>query len=855
MGSKRKVKIHMEDQARKEKPRDNKEIGRISNDVVKRTVELDIKTFAKEAGENGKTYTPAIFSGKRKAEFFIYQEIFALDFDNSITVDEFLQKSEKYGIHPSFIYETFSCQPNEPHFRVVFILDCVLQSKEEFDIVMKFFFYIYPEADPMCKDVARMFFGGKKLLYLDEEAEVSILDLVFALQADVKERYARNYNREMCKIAKELSVAMENNLLAIYRLDDQEEIEENRILSNIIMINIQKSSSVYIIKKIDSSNHVHPQSILHERKCKVIQGKTLDELMNDCSLLRDHYDYDLNHQQKFLLATNLVHIKGGKSFFFDGLSNHHKKWEIAWSYIRKNKYKPQFCNIKVCPYFGECKCKTILDKIERKVERVGDDEKYTLLEEASSMLNDFMMNAVSARDKDIHLLKAQTALGKTEAYCNLAANCDLQKKLMIVVPTIDLQNEVCRRLEQKGVAVRKTTSVGNMLMGVGLEDLVEEIQSLYQKGFGCMVKKTVKRYLEKNGAKLSEIQANKIKEYLQKEPFDGKSCMVITHAMFLVLSEEILSRYEIIVDEDILMTIFKNTGSIEFGEIEALIDEKIFSRGIEERLYELTHEKNKTIGWTKLQELENNQIENIYERQMSIDASISDFMSSHTYYVDAEAKKIYYFKAKRLPDVKMTIISATMNEKLYRDFCTSRTIYMDIVPKVKYKGKLRQYTRYSMSRYYINTVGYEKIKKGIEKIINNSDDMNFISFKDYFKNYFKVEEFYFGKTEGSDEYKGQDLIVLGTPHNVPFIYQMIGAYLGYNAQDIMTKRRIKHNGFAFNIMTYETEDMQNLQLYFLHSELEQAIGRARLLRCECTVYVFSNLPCEQAEIIQDAFLE
>lgn len=44
--------------------------------------------------------------------------------------------------------------------------------------------------------------------------------------------------------------------------------------------------------------------------------------------------------------------------------------------------------------------------------------------------------------------------------------------------------------------------------------------------------------------------------------------------------------------------------------------------------------------------------------------------------------------------------------------------------------------------------------------------------------------------------------------------------------------------------------MRELQFYFLKKELEQCIGRARLLRYDCTVRLFSNFPCEQAELIQ-----
>jgi hypothetical protein len=56
-------------------------------------------------------------------------------------------------------------------------------------------------------------------------------------------------------------------------------------------------------------------------------------------------------------------------------------------------------------------------------------------------------------------------------------------------------------------------------------------------------------------------------------------------------------------------------------------------------------------------------------------------------------------------------------------------------------------------------------------------------------------------------------------------------------------------------MTYKNEQLRELQLYFISKELEQCIGRARLLRNDCTVLVFSNFPVEQSELIQDDYLD
>ena len=40
-----------------------------------------------------------------------------------------------------------------------------------------------------------------------------------------------------------------------------------------------------------------------------------------------------------------------------------------------------------------------------------------------------------------------------------------------------------------------------------------------------------------------------------------------------------------------------------------------------------------------------------------------------------------------------------------------------------------------------------------------------------------------------------------------------------------------------------------IQIWLLSSQLEQAVGRARLLRNDCKVEVYSGFPVEQAEYI------
>ena len=74
-------------------------------------------------------------------------------------------------------------------------------------------------------------------------------------------------------------------------------------------------------------------------------------------------------------------------------------------------------------------------------------------------------------------------------------------------------------------------------------------------------------------------------------------------------------------------------------------------------------------------------------------------------------------------------------------------------------------------------------------------------------------------------------------------------------QEVLAVRKVRYNGYEFSFMTYKGEALRELQFYFIRKELEQCIGRARILRKDCKVLVLSNFPCEQAELHQEDYLK
>lgn len=79
---------------------------------------------------------------------------------------------------------------------------------------------------------------------------------------------------------------------------------------------------------------------------------------------------------------------------------------------------------------------------------------------------------------------------------------------------------------------------------------------------------------------------------------------------------------------------------------------------------------------------------------------------------------------------------------------------------------------------------------------------------------------------------------------------MVGAMLGYDTSGSLHRYRVERGGYSFPMMSYADKKMRNMQLFFIESELEQAVGRARLLRENCTVYVFLITPASRLKLLR-----
>jgi hypothetical protein len=168
-------------------------------------------------------------------------------------------------------------------------------------------------------------------------------------------------------------------------------------------------------------------------------------------------------------------------------------------------------------------------------------------------------------------------------------------------------------------------------------------------------------------------------------------------------------------------------------------------------------------------------------------------------------------------------------------------------PEVKNSGYIHQHTNKSYSRKSLKSSNTKELKDLLK-----SD--NFITFKDEKDRFGDVTyEIHYGMTTGVDKLKGKDLTVIGTPHFHPMCYELIAYAIGHDIKDggnEISNQRVVRKGMRYMFPTFQDEVLREIQISLIESELIQAVGRARTLRTNATVHLYSNLPITLADKIE-----
>lgn len=811
------------------KPSGN-EAGRISQRLQPADVPT-ISDFAEDIGK-GRSWGPVRYNGPRKNTNFVSQSVFALDFDSGITPEQSIRRLQSYEITPNLWYPTFGDSPEKCKFRLVLFLDTVITDLAARNRLMDDLLQMYLEADQSCSDAARFFYGTNKKVEVLTNKVISLEHLISALDTDkikgggrmrkldVKDagvRQLRGYGELKAPYNKSIG-GLQNTM----SYEQKEEAVEK------LRLNLRD-------KKVD---------------WKKLQArvKVFHDFMNS--------DTRLKYGQLLGLAQNMAWMNGGRKVFenrLDEFNDNHNgnnpyprdgRFELMRSMHKYNKtvkgaYFPQRLE-NFSPYPADHQYRNLI-KAERDlingIELIQPVQRMTL-KKAESALQYKLDEALDSLENKIYVFKCATGIGKSWGIK------DIDSDVVLGFPTNQLKRDIFDERE-----FPTTAAMTPELPTFKSEKLNQKMQRLYKAGLG----KTAHRLLwdiKKGRYGMGEDQY-KARAYLD----DNKAAKNSGGAIFTTHNRAIFSSFKYsscyIFDEDPL-NILLNVDTLKISDLKK-IEKHANPFGFRETSIFNLQRYLEDAPEDEIRRLPD-KFEVDIERQSTslmevegLESNIVEFLDCAYFYKDPRDRDLIHFiNRNELPkDKKIIILSATIPIWIYRKLYGERLEVIDL-SNIRLKGKVVQHAKYSFSRNSLNRHLEEANKQTASK-----PTITFKSFGDSIGT--ASDKMHFGNCSGYNDYKGKDINVLGCPHRANPQYFLMGKELGANVDKYNRQIRMQTvttENFRFSFNTFDNEDLRQIQLSLIESELIQAVGRARALREDSRVDVYANFPLPIASSIE-----
>lgn len=892
------------------KPEKKKEYSRVQNEISKENniQELTLKQLAYYVGEQGYFWKTSLMIGGSKNENFKAAYILALDFDDGYKIEEFLTKSQDLGLEPNFVYKTFSYTDEFHKFRAVWKLRTPIEDPQVRNIFQLMLMEVFPEHDSACKEVSRLWNGGKGVVNFKEHNELNIDNLVNAVTTVIRERDKKKFDKNIKAFCKKLGLYTINNLPAVlnekvvksgenhvksYNIYNIEDYAENATFE----VFFKEYDNYKIYLDVKSYNHntnnsrgAKVQNIKTNKKKKV--KIDWDKLQKRCYLYSDFVaGQKLEHGQIYHLSTNLYVFEKYPTILGETLKKYnYNNWENKYNtYVAamNYNYQPSRCETK-CQYYQNCNgplnIKSRYYEKECKVQTLK--ERVTKpLESNLELFRGIYERSKEGDKKMIKFIKAPTGIGKSK----MLETLDLSDTIVAVSNHRlgeQLYHDLLRNPNNCGLVYARPLNMDRLP-----EELRKKISKYYELGLHGEVKNEIFEEIKKlnklglEGHKHPKYYED-LKAYLDnlEAVQNAKSLLYTHHRMAFGTNNHNIKT--IIIDEDFLKAFIKH----DFKNAELIFDDLRTIRNWLEKFnnkkYKFYQDYLDFYGLTVMfdMELQSNKGEWIPNplKELLIDARfrklLVDFIKENANSMNTQLFRlinaeyvqltengfITYVNGediKILGEFNVIVQSATLDEKIHTAFIKrylpDKEIEFIDLGDIEFKGNLYCDCRYSFSRYTLTNQS-EKAKKKIEEILTSDKYENVITFMNDelidVEKYGKKKIAYYGATEGLNGYEGQNLCIIGTPHTNSTLYDAYGVLLtGHGpVSRHWERKRVRTEYHEFDLHTYASEEDQvftDIQMYMLYSELIQAVGRARQLRYECNVYVYSSLPLPGCKLI------
>ena len=881
--------LNIDTELYKEKP--NTEVPIIQNRIGLCKTTVNVNEFI-EAIESGRSFKAAALNGNKNIDWES-QQVFALDIDNKgeefekygiLTPEDAYRRLSALEIPPAFCYESFSSTQEIPKFRLVFILKNPVTDVRVRNAIQMALMNIIPECDRACKDLSRLFFGtNKKCMLFD--ASINVLDpdkLIHNLQVHIKKAYSNNGNhvRAIKNYCKTVGLNMVNGVPDVTIIDD-DEIDENTVNSIIYNIELTPKSSKKIRFNFSIDKETAYKLAINNKKRapkvdilmnRVNHERTIDDfdfykLQSSCQLWNEFVTGEkwCYHEEIFGMSTNMWRVQGAESIMIDAIKHNNYYKEQADNKINTIKnsakygYVPMRCT-NFCEYCNNCPNKGVnmlqaIDNKRGQIRKLKEDTVTSLsIEDGVARLQDAIIEAYNTEENTITIIKAPTGIGKTEALKHLNS----YDNTVIAYPNHRLGIDIVERLSiDDSIHIKE----------LELEDgqIINEFRRLQQIGAYKQARHFIEKYRNKMLQKYleglitdaeKEKTVDKINEYLSGIDESKKTSKLIfcTHKKALEIDNKNIQTY--IIDEDIAASTLISTMDITLSELQELIVtcEKIDVLNLKEQLNILRTNVIKAqmnpgipIAIPKFT-INTKEVNTLIENKKNcININLKELLKMNAIITDQNGATLG-MGVSELPNKRCIILSATANEAIYKGLFPDRKINFVDIGNIETEGQIvLHYTGCSRSKL---NKDFDKVVEQIKtEAVGISSLITFIKYEEKFKKEGFDTITHFGACSGLDSYKGQDLIVVGTPHADERVYRLLAAIIDGKVEEHekISYINARRNGFEFYFNTYEEGSLlQEIQFYYIESELVQAIGRARVLRTNATVHVFSNYPVRGA---------
>jgi hypothetical protein len=785
-------------------------------------VELTIKSLCEIVeAPNSWTITPKVFVNNTPLnENLLSVTGFMLDFDLNSNPNEIIERFKDYGILPNFYYTSHSDTEEYRKFRVGIMLDQEATNVDTAKQVSTLLLHHFP-ADISCVDNARIFWGGKKSFFLTEEP--STLDKI---------------------------------LLGL---------TSNKVFDKILYYDNKKTVPLLYNTNKDTGKLLSPPSSF--------QKGELDEFTYLRKLRNNDFNYDLlkervrvfnefvngeirlDYPQLRNLAMSMKWLQGGLKLMKKSMNLYNDKVKNIKNIdvystkhfkvlkdIKEEDYHPVELDY-ISPYPEDHGLGNPINVVRNQAHKIEVIEKINKinLEDGEKILLEIFEKVTNTVDTDIHIIKAPVGLGKTRLLRDLT-------NVTICGSTHSLIAELACEMTAEVHVVPEIPRFSDSKIN-------EQISYLYDAGLGVKARQLITEIAMKLGSKDSVLAI----DYMGKidEAKTTNKTLLTTHQRSFYHQ----SKHDtIIYDEDCLASLVA-TNQLDLSELyKVMVGNDCMKEELTDIYISLKKSEKKVLLKTEFNSSIIDGLIDTLSTKSDLVSNIIDFFNSDYYYVeefdtDYSTKIIvHYVKYRDFPkDKKIVILSSTINTNIYVKRFGFR-VQTHEIPEINGVGDIIQFTKFSNSKQSLNSRSKVDILKKVNDdfVITFKEESNFFNEKHYQKN--SIKNVYFGNCRGYNLLTGQNIHVVGTYHRNQIYYFFLAKYAGI---DLDFKKEIKPRnqivtwkGLRFNFYAFDNLELRQIQFACIEEELIQAVGRARTIRHQCSVYVYSSFPL----IISDRYI-